>query len=76
FQDFSGDGKADILWRLQSAGIMSLWTIDGTDVFKVQPVGDLGSTDWRIAKLNDFTGDGQTDILWRSQAAACCPCGA
>ncbi len=69
FADFSGDGKADILWRSQSAGIMSLWTMDGQGgVAAVTPVGDPGSTDWKIAATQDFSGDGQTDILWRSQS--------
>ncbi|MBK3734146.1 hypothetical protein GAY29_13690 [Azospirillum brasilense] len=67
FKDFSSDGKADILWRSQSAGIMSLWTMDGQGgVAAVSAVGDPGSTDWQVAATQDFTGDGQTDILWRS----------
>lgn len=67
FQDYSGDGKADVLWRSQSAGIMSMWTMDGEGgVRGVSAVGDPGSTDWTVVATRDFTGDGKTDILWRS----------
>ena len=47
--DFSGDGKADILWRNDS-GATSIWQMDGNNVLSAGltsiPVVD---TSWKIA---------------------------
>jgi hypothetical protein len=63
--DFTGDGKADILWRHERDGRVRIWQMDGTNrtaVTDLPRVVDLG---WRIGGANDLTGDGRADILWR-----------
>jgi len=45
--DFNGDGKADILWRNWSTGVMSIWFIDGTTYLGSEVVIAL-SPSWEI----------------------------
>lgn len=67
--DFSGDGKADILWRYAD-GSLSTWEANGSPASGIafhenswshQPI-DLA---WHVVGLGDFDGDGRADILWR-----------
>ena len=64
--DFTGDGKADILWRHDGNGLTHLWNSNpGAGVsFTGQDIGVVGP-EWRIEDTADFTGDGKADILWR-----------
>jgi uncharacterized delta-60 repeat protein len=67
--DFNGDGRADILWRDDSAGQTMMWMMNGSTVLV-----DSGSTsvqipsDWRATTVGDFNGDGFADVLWRNLA--------
>jgi Ca2+-binding RTX toxin-like protein len=67
--DFTGDGKADILWRHQGAGLASLWRMDGVNAVATTLLPIQVGSEWRIAGAADFTGDGKVDILWRHDAA-------
>jgi hypothetical protein len=64
--DFTGDGRADILWReWPTTGKTVVWTMDGaTKTASAYTTASAGTT-WTIVGLADFTGDGKTDILWR-----------
>ena len=64
--DFTGDGKADILFRNAGNGDVYLWTSSANGV--VSPGQDLGIVplNWQIQEAADFTGDGKADILWRN----------
>jgi hypothetical protein len=68
--DFSGDGKADILWRNTDGSLID-WTMNGSQVTASQQVtlgGSAASPDasWSIAGIGDFDGDGKADLLWRN----------
>jgi hypothetical protein len=63
--DFSGDGKSDILWQ-NSAGNVVDWTMNGAQSTSQAFVG--GDSTWSIAGTGDFNGDGKTDILWQNTA--------
>ena len=64
--DFTGDGKADLLFRHAGNGDVYLWTSSANGV--VSPGQDLGIVplNWQIQEAADFTGDGKADILWRN----------
>ena len=64
--DFDGDGKCDILWR-DTAGNVSIWFMNGTQVASDRPVGPVPTT-YSILGTGDFDGDGRTDIVWRDTA--------
>jgi hypothetical protein len=67
--DFSGDGKPDLLWRDDTTGAMQVWVIDGSTVVSKIPItaqdgGDaLAADPWSVVGTNDFNADGRTDIL-------------
>ncbi len=67
--DFTGDGKADILWR-NTQGVTVLWKLNGTTVdlsgSKVLPTM---ATSFAMSGTGDFNGDGIQDIAWRDNAA-------
>ena len=64
--DFTGDGKADILWReAAGTGKTVLWTMNGATKTASAYTSASASTAWTIVQLSDFTGDGKADILWR-----------
>ncbi|HQY47234.1 MAG TPA: VCBS repeat-containing protein, partial [Usitatibacteraceae bacterium] len=61
--DFSGDGKADLLWR-HTSGDTWVWLMDGTAFVSGGSIGNPGLA-WSIRSVGDFDGDGKADILWR-----------
>jgi predicted outer membrane repeat protein len=61
--DFTGDGRADILWR-ENTGRIVLWEMDGATIVNNTRVADVPVTS-QIQDTADFTGDGMNDILWR-----------
>jgi FG-GAP-like repeat len=67
--DFTGDGKADVLWR-NTQGVTVLWNLDGTVVnlagSKVLPTMP---TSFTLAGTGDFNGNGIKDVVWRDNAA-------
>jgi FG-GAP-like repeat len=70
--DFTGDGRADVLWR-DSSGQTALWTMNGSAIVGSGSFTSGGSTvnpdtSWSIAGTGDFDGDGKSDVLWRNTA--------
>jgi hypothetical protein len=70
--DFTGDGRADILWRnitpgVPDAGNLYLWVMNGAQV-----VSGSGYTNsqadfsWRIETTGDLDANGTQDIIWRA----------
>ena len=53
--DFSGDGRADVLWRNQVTGLAYIWFMDGTQNVGGGPVAFAG-LDWAIVGAADFDG--------------------
>ncbi len=66
--DFTGDGKADILWR-HTSGTTAIWQMDGAQFLGVGVPGAVDST-WSVADTSDFNGDWKADILWRHASGA------
>ncbi len=75
--DFTGDSKADLVWRNLITGENVLWQMDGatvTNAFAIPQVADLN---WSLIgmsraantfKKDDFNNDGRADIVWRNVA--------
>ncbi|BAC89218.1 FG-GAP-like repeat-containing protein [Gloeobacter violaceus] len=66
--DFSGDGKADILWRNGATGANTVWRMNGTAFSSSVALTSVSDRNWTIGGASDFTADGKTDILWRNGA--------
>lgn len=72
-QDFTGDGKPDILWRRRNAPEVGVWQMDGLaygTAYTLQPRAD---SVWKIVGMADMgrpggTNDGYNDILWENMA--------
>jgi hypothetical protein len=66
--DFTGDGKADLLWRDYISGTQYVWVMNGTNyVSQFQAPGVIDSS-WKISGVADFNGDGVQDIFWRQDS--------
>ena len=67
--DFTGDFKADILWRHATQGEVWLWPMDGATRASESYVRTVADTDWEIRGVGDFTGGGTADVLWRNKTS-------
>jgi hypothetical protein len=65
--DFTGDRKADILWRHDMQGDIWLWEMNGDARTAETYVRTIGDTNWEIRGQGDQTGDGKADLLWRNK---------
>ncbi len=65
--DFSGDGRADILWHNDN-GTNSLWLMNGARRLSSEILQPLSDRNWISAGVGDLNGDGQPDLLWRNRA--------
>ena len=64
--DFTGDGKADILWRQTNSGQTSIWQMNGASATATTLLSAKAPADWEVGAVGDFTGDGKADIAWRT----------
>jgi hypothetical protein len=66
--DFSGDGRGDILWRNGSGGTLVNWLGNDHGSFDDNAAHFLANpgADWQVAGTGDFNGDGIVDLLWRN----------
>ncbi|AGY60627.1 choice-of-anchor tandem repeat GloVer-containing protein [Gloeobacter kilaueensis] len=69
-EDFTGDGKTDIVWRYQGTGskqgLNQVWQMNDTSYVSAISLPTLSDLNWQIGGTGDFTGDGKPDILWRN----------
>ncbi|NJN30805.1 MAG: hypothetical protein HC824_10580 [Synechococcales cyanobacterium RM1_1_8] len=68
--DFNDDGAADIVWRHQQSGQISIWQMNERAAVMGGYVLD-GSSDpnWGILGSGDYDGNGKSDLLWQHKTA-------
>jgi hypothetical protein len=50
--DFNGDGKTDILWRHQVAGVNAVWLMNGVARTTTALLSTVPDANWRIVGPN------------------------
>ena len=61
--DADGDGRTDLVWRLNASGANVLWRMNGSTMKSSNVLG--GDLSWSIVAAGDLDGDGQGDLVWR-----------
>ena len=61
--DFTGDGRADLVWRNTATGATSLWLMNGLAMTGGGSVTNAGST---VAAVGDYNADGRADLVWHN----------
>jgi VCBS repeat-containing protein len=64
--DFTGDGRADIVWRNQRTGENVIWEMNGTNILSIKSLPTVGDLAWQVEETGDFNNDGWSDIVWRN----------
>ncbi len=66
-RDFSGDGRADILWHHRSEGWLAFWRMEGSQVAGGIPLSHnrVADTNWKAIASGDMNNDGYPDLIWR-----------
>lgn len=60
--DFNGDGRSDLLWRLEDNSHLALWTMNGS--VRTGGAGFPVGSGWQVMAAADFRGDGRADLIW------------
>lgn len=60
--DFNGDGRADLVWTLNTSSEWAYWTMSGAT--RTGGAGFQVGVEWKILATGDFRGDGRTDVIW------------
>ena len=61
--DFTGDGKADLLWHHTTQGSVYLWTMNGGIRDAETWVTTVWDTTYQVAASGDYDGEGKTGLV-------------
>jgi hypothetical protein len=64
--DFSGDGKSDVIWR-NGAGQIALWEFDGTALASTTVAGTLSDANYKVVGAGDVNGTGRSELILRHE---------
>ena len=69
--DFNGDGKPDLVWQHDTAGLVSVWYMGDADGSLMLGWNSLASvpSGWRVVATGDFNEDGKPDLVWQHDTA-------
>jgi hypothetical protein len=66
--DLNADGRADVIWRNSSTGIVNSWIMN--NLYKTSGgVSAPISLDWTLRASADISGDGRVDVIWTNTVA-------
>jgi FG-GAP-like repeat len=63
--DFTGDGKADVVWHQKGTTNYKLWTMDGHSLLHEAALSMAPAPGWQVIASADFDADGKADLLWK-----------
>lgn len=75
--DFTGDSKADLVWRNMVTGANTIWAMDASTVTNSYIIPQVIDLNWyfigmkdaaNTVKKDDFNSDSKADIVWRNVA--------
>jgi FG-GAP-like repeat len=69
--DLNGDGTADLFWRNQLSGDLTVWLMYGGRLYSaIDGIAVVSSglpLTWDLAGVGDIDGDGIADLIWRNR---------
>jgi hypothetical protein len=65
--DLDGDGKADLVWRNRSTGMVFGMLMNGLAVSSSGVVYTEPDLNWEIVSIGNYTSDAKADLLWRNK---------
>jgi FG-GAP-like repeat/IPT/TIG domain/Beta-propeller repeat len=68
--DFSGDGKADLIWQHETQGLVAIWIMNGLQLIdgRLLNMPASGLT-WQVVGGGDFNDDGYRDLVWQNRVS-------
>jgi hypothetical protein len=68
-EDFTGDGKSDLLWVRNNSGDADVWTMNNGSLSSLVSIQGHMGPEWTSISGNiDFNHDGSADLLWAREA--------
>ena len=64
--DFTGDGKPDVLYQHQGNKTVTLHKMDGLTKTAEQPIQTATNTPWTVVATGDLNNDDSPDIVWQN----------
>jgi hypothetical protein len=62
--DFTGDGRADIYFRLHTTNMFAYLAMNGTSIIGAATLPNTLPANYRYIAAGDYNGDGRGDLLW------------
>jgi hypothetical protein len=64
--DFTGDGRLDVIWQHRTEGWLAGWEMDGVTLVRgmLFSPNQISDPNWKIVGTADFTSDGKPDLIW------------
>jgi hypothetical protein len=67
-EDFSGDGRPDLLWQNDATRQVSVWYMEDNTRTGWEWIQQTSVPGWQLVGAGDFNGNGRPDLLWQNDA--------